>query len=151
MINDNYHKLWLYNDTYYEKIRLNAKINLTDILTNEYNPKPIYWQEELLHQFSHRVYQELLLMNKKKEDLNKLSNEQIEEIVNETIKYWTLFFNTRHENTQLVKTGLYEFINMINNHFTTIWNYHDGYIEKIKKSSKYAVESIVTEIYSRKY
>ncbi|CAG8785147.1 6030_t:CDS:1, partial [Cetraspora pellucida] len=145
MIN-NHTEIWNYNDNNYEKLRIEVKLDLKDILTNSYNPKPIHWGEEVLHQLSHRVYQELILINKnEKVNFEKLSKEKIDTIIFEAIDYWTTFFNTKNENTNLAKTGFHEFINMLNDNFNTIWKYHDKNNEKIKKSSKYNIESIVTE------
>ncbi|CAG8756162.1 10296_t:CDS:1, partial [Cetraspora pellucida] len=45
MIN-NHTEIWNYNDNNYEKLRIEVKLDLKDILTNSYNPKPIHWGEE---------------------------------------------------------------------------------------------------------
>ncbi|CAG8706603.1 1066_t:CDS:2 [Cetraspora pellucida] len=77
-----------------------------------------------------------------------LSLDKINAIINHTINHWTNTFGIQNHNTSEARSGLLNYINMINN-FYKIGNYGDGYIDNIRNQAFSQVQTILTNAYNK--
>ncbi|CAG8478509.1 7957_t:CDS:1 [Scutellospora calospora] len=80
--------------------------------------------------------------------MEKLSEQKINDIINQAISHWTRTFGTTNRNTNNTRVGLRNFIIMINN-FYKIGQYGDGYIDNMRNTAMNNVQGILTNAYNK--